>query len=307
MGEDQNRPPHERIARLSPPEGKGISVVIPVRNSAATLLEQLEALSAVARPAGGFEVVVADNGSTDTTADIARGFQGILPLRVVDAGDRPGSNYARNCGVRAAKYDYILLCDGDDQVDPHWLSAMSDAFDAGHQLVAGPIDYVRLNPPDVRSWRGADRASTATALGFLPFGHGANLGFTRSIYDQVHGFDEDFEFGGPDIEFCWRAQLSGATLHTQSEAIVHYRLRPSLNALFRQSRAYGAAEAHLFRKFAEHGLTHRPLSMPLRDIWWIVSRMPFAVGPARRGAWLRRLGQQMGRFEGAARYRVWWW
>ena len=73
---------------------------------------------------------------------------------------------------------------------------MEAAFVAGHELVAGPIDYVRLNSRDVRAWRGADRASTAVVLGFLRAGHGANMGFTRSLFERIDGFDEDFQLGG---------------------------------------------------------------------------------------------------------------
>lgn len=284
-----------------------MSVVIPVRNAAKTLAEQLDALLTAEKPVGEFEVIVADNGSTDDTAAIAAGFASRISVRVIDAGGAPGSNYARNCGVRAARHERILLCDGDDRVDRRWLVAMKAAFDDGHRLVAGPIDYTELNTADVRSWRGADRASTEVMLGFLPSGHGANLGFTKQVWQDLQGFDEEFEFGGPDIEFCWRAQLHGIPLATVPEAVVHYRLRPSLSALFKQSRAYGAAEAHLYQAFATSGLERRSARATVSDLWWTVSRLPFAASQGRRGAWLRRLGQQIGRVEGSVRYRVLWW
>ena len=284
----------------------GISVVIPVRNGAMTLGEQLDALASMDSP-GEFEVLVADNGSTDDTAAITSAYAGRLLVRVVDASAAPGSNYARNCGIKACSFDRILLCDSDDQVDAGWMAAMRQAFDAGHELVVGPIDYVLLNPPEVRAWRGAHRAFAEVVLGFLPTGHGANMGFTRSVYERLGGFDDEFEFGGPDIEFCWRAQLTGVKLRPVPDAVVHYRLRPSLGTLFRQSRAYGAAEAHLYRKFAGHGMCRRSLAAPFGEVWWLVTRLPFAWPLGRRGAWLRRVASQLGRFEGSVRYRVLWW
>ena len=81
-----------------------------------------------------------------------------------------------------------------------------------------------------------------------------------------------------------------------------------MSALFRQSRAYGAAEAHLYRKFADQGLSRRPVLAPVREVWWLATRMRFATPDQySRGAWLRRLGQQLGRAEGSRRYGVWWW
>lgn len=285
----------------------GLSVVIPVRNGAATLGEQLTALRHAHRPSGGFEVIVADNGSNDGTIDIVKFLGDQLPLRLVDASDRPGSNHARNCGIQAAEFGRILLCDADDQVDERWLAEMTEAFDAGHELIAGPIDYVQLNPPHVRAWRGAQQASVATMLDFLPAGHGSNMGFTRQLFDRLGGFDEDFGFGGEDVELFWRAQLAGTQLHYVPEAVVHYRLRPTLKGLFRQSIAYGAGEARLYRKFAEYGARRRPPSAIAKEVWWLLSRLPFTGRIERRGAWLRHLGQQLGRLRGSFECKVLWW
>lgn len=284
-----------------------MTVVIPVRNGASTLDAQLAALVAAEPPVGPLEVIVADNGSTDATADVARARVEQLPLRVVDASARRGINYARNRGVLSSNHTRIVLCDSDDVVDLGWLTAMERAFDAGHDLIGGPIDYVRLNPTRVRAWRGAQRASVGPFLDFLPSAHGANLGFTREVFDRVGGFDEGLLLGGDDVDFCWRSQLSGASLHAANDAVVHYRLRPSLRALFDQARGYGSAEALLFRKFAADGLHRRPATAWPRDVWWLLSRSPFVVRPDRRGAWVRRLGELVGRLEGAIRHRVWWW
>lgn len=284
-----------------------LSVVIPVRNGADMLARQLNALCRAEPPRSPWEVVVADNGSNDATAAVAWGFVDQLPLRVVDVGGVTGINVARNRGVVASRGDRLLLCDADDEVDPGWLVAMEAAFDNGHRLVAGPIDYRRLNPPEVRAWRGAERAKVATTLGFLPSGHGANMGFTRDVWDEVGGFDEDYVVGGTDTEFFWRAQLAGCRLHVVDDAVVHYRLRRSLRGLWRQALLYGAAEAHLYRSFASAGVARRRPTAPVREVWWLATRLPFAVTRGRWGAWLRRLGTQMGRVRGALRYRVLWW
>ena len=300
----------DETSRDKTPQGApnpGLSVVIPAKDAAATLGDQLSALAASTLPAGPFEVIVADNGSSDNTVDIARGYASRLPVVVVDATKAPGANFARRVGVEHARYDRLLVCDSDDRVASDWVLEMSRAFDEGHQLVAGPIDYLELNAPHVRAWRGADSNSPAPLLAFLPAGHGANLGFTRSVYDTVGGFDADYLFGGDDVEFCWRAQLAGFPLHVVPEAVVHYRLRPSLRALYRQFKAYGASEAHLYRDFARRGLRRRPVNSPVSEVVWLVTRLPFAWPIERRGTWIRRLATLKGRWQGAFDYRVLWW
>lgn len=282
-----------------------LSVVIPVRDGESTLPRQLEALARATPPAQGFEVVVVDNGSSDRTQEVARAYLGRLQLRVVDASARRGANVARNQGVRAAVGEGLLFCDADDEVDVGWLVAMERALAAGHVLVAGLIDYGRLNTPTVRASRGAESAGVTTVLGFLPTGHLANLAVVRHLFDSLGGFDEAFG-GGDDVDFCWRAQLAGAELHEDRTAVVHYRLRDNRRDLFRQARVYGSAEALLFRKFRDQGLVRRRLSLVLQDFWWLSTRAPFAWPASRRGAWLRRAGTQVGRVEGASQHRVWW-
>src|SRR5688500_9296124 len=97
------------------------SVVVPVRDGAATIGEQLAALAQQDFP-GSWEVVVADNGSRDGTADVVRSFRDRLPgLRLVDASARPGASHARNAGAAAATGEVLAFCDADDVVDPGWL------------------------------------------------------------------------------------------------------------------------------------------------------------------------------------------
>src|SRR5215204_6439039 len=90
----------------------GIAVVIPSFNAAATLPAQLAALAGQ-RYEGELEVLVSDNGSTDGTLDVVRGWQDRLPVRVVDASDRRGAGHARNVGAAAASMDLIAYCDAD--------------------------------------------------------------------------------------------------------------------------------------------------------------------------------------------------
>jgi len=94
-----------------------VSVVVPVRQGARTLGEQLEALSRQTY-SGEWELIICDNGSTDGTRGRALAWQGALPLRIVDASAKKGVAHARNVGIEATRGAYVLICDADDVVDP---------------------------------------------------------------------------------------------------------------------------------------------------------------------------------------------
>jgi glycosyltransferase involved in cell wall biosynthesis len=124
------------------------SVILCTRNRAARLSEALTSLTRVNIPEGTtWELVVVDNGSTDSTAEVIRSFEGALPIRRVWQPEAGISN-ARNAGVDAAQGKYFVWMDDDVHVEPNWLAAFLEAFqrwpDAA--LFGGRITLV-LQPP----------------------------------------------------------------------------------------------------------------------------------------------------------------
>jgi glycosyltransferase involved in cell wall biosynthesis len=76
-----------------------------------------------------WEVVVANNKSTDDSMGIVEGYKKQLPnLRIVDASVRQGQPYALNVGAACAQGEAIAFCDADDEVAPGWVAAMGEAL-----------------------------------------------------------------------------------------------------------------------------------------------------------------------------------
>jgi glycosyltransferase involved in cell wall biosynthesis len=87
-----------------------VSVIIPTYNRRDELRQTLEALAAQEFPAAEFEVIVADDGSSDDSAEVAASFDGPLRLKYVwqeDLGHRCAA--ARNFGARQAGRPRLLL------------------------------------------------------------------------------------------------------------------------------------------------------------------------------------------------------
>jgi glycosyltransferase involved in cell wall biosynthesis len=283
------------------PEPDLISVIIPVRNGADTLCAQLEALAGQ-RYRGDWEIVIADNGSTDASAEIAqRAAPGGVPLRVVDASARPGSSFARNVGAEEARGDFLVFCDADDVVTPGWLEALATAA-TEYDAVTGPQDATGLNDAEVQMWR-SPRAVTLPTSGFLPYAPSCNLGVWADVYKRTGGFDETYP-QAHDVEWSWRAQLLSYTLGFAPNAVVHYRYRDTLRGVARQAYASGFDAAHLYRDYRKSGMGHPSFPSALRVWVWLVARAPYLATRARRGIWMRRAGEAWGRIVGSARFRV---
>ncbi|MEJ5866171.1 glycosyltransferase [Pseudokineococcus sp. 5B2Z-1] len=285
-------------------EAPEVSVVIPTLDAVRTLGQQLDAL-ARQRTQRTFEVLVADNGSTDGTREVVAAYADRLPgLRWVDASARTGSNVARNIGTRAARADLVLLCDSDDEVDDDWLEAMASALE-GAGGVGGRLEREQLNSDYAKLWgRPAGEAGIQVHLGFLPRPIGANAGFRRTIWEELGGFDEDYVRGGTETEFFWRLQLAGHTLADVPTSIVHYRMRTSFKKSVKQMYIWGRQHPMLYRDFRAHGMRYTP-----RDTVRSLRSIPHLVRLAARDRtgrlWLcREVAYRAGRVVGSYRYRV---
>jgi glycosyltransferase involved in cell wall biosynthesis len=281
-----------------------ISVVVPSFNAATTLPRQLEAL-AKQECDRAFEVVVADNGSTDGTLAIADEFRDRIPQFVlVDASARRGQAYARNAGARVATGDTLLFVDADDEVEPGYIAAMADALDR-HEFVAARFDSDTLNPGWVRGTRQAFQTeSISDTFGFRPFAGGGGLGIKRRVFEQVGGFDEDYWRSGQDIDFCWRVQATGASLHFVPDAVARIAWRASLVGLYRQGRHYGRGEVYLYTKYRDAGMPAQSIGAAVGDWRSLARRLPRVRTKAELGGWLRRAGRSVGRAQGSLRHRV---
>ena len=110
----------EKLLHREPIADRGISVVIPAHNGAENLEAVVIGVSAVLEGMErGYEVIVVNDGSTDTTAEVAERLSaGNKRVRVVHHAAREGYGAALRSGFRVAKYPLVLQLDGDNQYDP---------------------------------------------------------------------------------------------------------------------------------------------------------------------------------------------
>jgi len=278
------------------------SVIVPCYNAETTLPAALESLARQHwnQP---WEVVVADNGSTDRSRGVAESYARRLPLRVVDASDRRGQAHALNVGARAATGRFLLFCDADDEVGAGWLAAMGDGLRRS-DAVAARWDIERLNSPWLQQSRGNPQATGLqrwTHPPFLPHAGGGSLGLRRSVYETVGDFDEMLAIVH-DTDYCWRLQLAGFRIAFVPQAVVHIRFRATRRELLRQALDYGRAEVSLYARYRDRGMTSFRLKDSLRAWALLGLRLPRLLRAGARERWLWKLGYRIGRIAGSVHH-----
>jgi glycosyltransferase involved in cell wall biosynthesis len=232
-----------------------VSVVLPCYNAEDTLRVQLDALASQVCE-DGWELVFVDNGSTDGSLAIVEEYRNRFSrLEIVHAHAagtvRKGAVHSYRCGVERALGDAFVFCDADDEVGEGWLEAMARALERA-PFVMCRVDLRRLNSPDILDEPGAVFPESGPlrypVAPFWEFGLGGSLGFTRQMYEKLGSFDPRFSVAF-DMDYCFRAQQAGTAITPVRDAVMHYRLRTTPRATFRQRRSYG-------REFAKVGIAH---------------------------------------------------
>lgn len=236
-----------------------LSVIIPCFNAGDTIGMQLDALASQewSKP---WEIIIADNGSTDNTLAIVQEYQQKMPhLRIVDASSKSGAAHARNIGAKNAKSESLAFCDADDVISSGWVAAMGEALEK-YEYVGGRNEHWKLNKPWLVEMYGCEEGDGVFFdHPYLPLVSGNNFGVKRKLHEGIGGFDEKL-LRLQDVDYAWRLQEAGAEIHEIKEAVIHFRFRETILDTCRRAWQSGSYEALLYKK-------HRPMGMPQLIYW----------------------------------------
>jgi glycosyltransferase involved in cell wall biosynthesis len=282
-----------------------LSVIIPCLNAAETIGAQLTALRNQ-RWDPPWEVIVADNGSTDATLEVVeKNRHGLPSVRVVDAGDIPGSAHARNVGALFARGEAIIFCDADDEVGEGWLPAIGAALE-NHDFVASRFAIEKLNPAWVSGRLRNPQSSGLQKVSYPPFlchAGGSGLGIKRAIHARVGGFDVALP-RLQDTDYCFRVQRLGVGLYFAADAVMHVRYSNKPMGLFHQARLWAEYNELMYKRYGDGVRLAHPwatYTQTWRDLICCVPRM---LRKETRAGWMKTLGTQVGLLQGVIRFRV---
>jgi glycosyltransferase involved in cell wall biosynthesis len=203
-----------------------VSAIIPVFNGSATLRQAID--SVLDQSSCGLELIVVDDGSTDSTPAIIESYgTSVQQIRQANAG--PAA--ARNAGVRSARGEYLAFLDADDR----WLPGMLDRSivmldsDPGCVMAYSNLLMVDSDGRGLAAYLISGEYAHAPSMEEIlarmwPIMPSAAL-IRRSAFDACGGFVEDFRGAGFEDAFLWlRLREQG-----------HFRYIPEALAVWRFS------------------------------------------------------------------------
>lgn len=188
-----------------------ISVIIPVYNGEKYILEALDSVFNQTYPA--YEIIVVDDGSTDSTADLLKFYADKIHYVYQQ---NAGVSSARNTGIKLASGDYIAFLDHDDLF---MLNKLEDSLKLFNQDPM--LDYI------VSMWKCKFETSESDDY----FNHakdfhqgillGAHL-FRRQVFAIVGLFNEELHFA-EDSDFLLRCVNAGLKCINSNDVVLYYR------------------------------------------------------------------------------------
>ncbi|HBU68876.1 MAG TPA: hypothetical protein DEE98_00655 [Elusimicrobia bacterium] len=252
-----------------------VSVIIPAYNSEATVAKCLD--SVLSQDYKNIELIVVDDGSTDSTPAILSSYEqrpGVKVIKVINGGP----SKARNLGIQYSKGEFLAFTDADCIVKADWITRLLECFNSDAVAGAGGD---QLSPPDETGF-GKTVNDFMRAIGFISdyikdkaggpakvVSHNptCNVMYRREIISKLGAFLEEL-WPGEDVELDYRIIKAGhRLLYTPGAVVYHYR--PKTLALFsKMMNRYGYAQAFLVKKYGFWRVLHFvPVILPLLVVY----------------------------------------
>jgi glycosyltransferase involved in cell wall biosynthesis len=265
-----------------------VSVIIPARNESQSIVRLIRTIQQQSPAGWAVEIVVVDDGSTDSTVEVARAAGAI----VLELGARAGGGnpaVARNRGARAASGDPLVFLDADCLPLDGWLGRLLAGHDSGAAVVGGALDLPCDLAPMARCdyYCGWYHVHSRRPAGEVPNHPPGNLSVRRGEFRSTAGFTEQQPVAYAHEELAWQSalRLKGGRIVFDPAAIVYHYNRPGFRNLLRRNYRWGfsAIESKAPTGAARLGWIYRYPAL------LVAGSLPLALGSTAYilGCWVR--------------------
>ena len=231
------------------------SIIVPVYNRPREIDELLESLTKQ-HFSDDFEVLIVEDGSSDTSEYLIKKYRSKLDLRYFYK-ENTGAGASRNFGMQRAKGTFFIILDSDVLVPKQYLSEVAkalaktytDAFggpDAAHESFTAVQKAINYSMTAVLTTGGIRGKKKAVGT-FQP--RSFNLGISKRAFELTQGFSGLKV--GEDIDLTFRLWEQGFETQLIENAYVYHKRRSTLKQFFKQTFSFGTARPQLNKRYPE--------------------------------------------------------
>jgi mycofactocin system glycosyltransferase len=226
-----------------------ISIIIPVKDRPQDIRECLTSLTSLDYPEDKVEIIVVNDGSTDSTAKMIQNFD----IKAIHLPQSIGASACRNLAARAANGDFLGFTDSDCVPHSQWLKDLFPYFNDERVGIVGGCVSNFYNQSFLDRY---EEVKSSLNMGPHPFkveNHqsstayvpSCNLIIRKNAFSEAGGFQEDLTVG-EDVDLCWRTRKLGYHLLYIPKGEVKHKHRNNLLHMLRRRFDYGTSEAILY-------------------------------------------------------------
>lgn len=232
-----------------------VSLVVAARNEEHTIGQCLADFAAQSYPASLWELVIADDASTDNTLAVIKDFAAKNPglnIKVLELKDEPGivsyKKRALSAAIHASVGELIITTDADCRFGPQRIESIVAHFeDNPVSLILLPVVFnstgslfEKIQALEFAGIMGITAASAG--LDKPVSANGANMAIERSLFERIGGFDDPYA-SGDDVFILYKTKKFAPrriSFLKQAEAIVYTGAQSTLGGFFNQRVRWGA-------------------------------------------------------------------
>ncbi len=226
-----------------------VSVIIPAYNGEDFLGEAVESINK--QTYQPLEIIIVDDGSTDKTAEIAKGLNG--NVKYLYQAHSGGPATGRNRGIREAQGELIAFLDQDDLFSEDKLALQVSKMKEQPKLdvVLGRTQKLRLR--EVKNEKYELEKYFQPNVSLMP----ASALFRKSVFGKVGLFDEGMKYYGNDYDWFMRARELGVLLLIQKETTLFWRMHNNNQSHDKSIRDLSQGRNHAFMEVIKKSLDRR--------------------------------------------------
>jgi len=204
-----------------------VSIIIPMKNEENNIRLCLDSIAGNSYPKEEYEIICVDNGSTDRTLEVARGYTKNvyqLPDNTISA--------LRNYGAQRAQGEYLAFIDSDCVADKFWLQSASMYFGSENMVCFGSTPEIPADATWVqKTWYlNKQIRSDVQRVEWL---ESMNLIVKKDVFRELGGFNEKLETC-EDVDLCYRIGQKYQIISDKRIRVVHLGEAKTLGEFFKK-------------------------------------------------------------------------